>query len=187
MLSKVKLLLLIVALLATSLIAGCDNVQLPPANPGTPEKQQGASGTAPADTMRIVVYHATKDATYLVPEVHSVPKTDTPAHAAIELLLAEPKTKDLVKALPDGTKLRNLSIKNHIAYADFNDKLVKNNPGGSAAEMLIVAAIVNTLTEFPEVQKVQIQVEGKKVETLSGHLDISEPLSRSEQIIKKTL
>ena len=73
----------------------------------------------------------------------------------------------------------------HIAYVDFNDKLVKNNTGGSTAEILLVAAIVNTLTEFHDIQKVQILVEGKKIDTISGHMDIGEPLSRSEKIIKK--
>ncbi len=78
-----------------------------------------------------------------------------------------------------------LSIKDKIAYVDFNDKLIKNNTGGSASEILLVAAIINTLTEFKEIQKVQIMVDGKKIDTISGHLDIGEPLSRSEKIIKK--
>ena len=52
-------------------------------------------------------------------------------------------------------------------------------------EILTVGAIVNTLTEFPDVEKVQILVEGKKVSTLFGHLDVSDPLSRSPGIIKK--
>ncbi len=39
--------------------------------------------------------------------------------------------------------------------------------------MLLVAEIVNTLTEFSEIQTVQILVTGKKVNTISGHMDIS--------------
>ena len=51
----------------------------------------------------------------------------------------------------------------------------------------MVAAVVNTLTEFPEITQVQFMVEGKKVDTLTGHMDVGEPLGRSEQIIKKSL
>jgi spore germination protein GerM len=83
--------------------------------------------------------------------------------------------------------LKNLTVRDHIAYVDFNDKIIKNNVGGSATEILIVAAVVNTLTEFPDIHKVQILVEGKTVETLSGHMSVGQPLSRSEGIIKKNM
>ena len=87
--------------------------------------------------------------------------------------------------MPLGVKLNSLTIRNHIAYADFNSKLIENNPGGSSQELLLVAAIVNTLTEFPSIEQVQILIDSKVHATLSGHVDISEPLSRSENIIKR--
>lgn len=137
------------------------------------------------DKMAITVYRATNDAMYLVPEVHIVPKNDHPAKTAIDLLLAPPSTTNVVSTVPQGAKLKHISIKDHIAYVDFSDKIIKNSTGGSASEMLLVGAIVNTLTEFSEIEKVQILVEGKQVGTISGHVDVSEPLSRSEHIIKK--
>lgn len=47
-----------------------------------------------------------------------------------------------------------------------------------------MGAVVNTLTEFPGVEQVQILVEGKRVDTLYGHLDVYDPMSRSPGIIK---
>jgi len=185
------LLLLVFLLSLTIFIAGCAGTPAPQ----TPAQNQGAEQANPQSqsnnlanppgTMRITIYHATKDAQNLVPEIQVVPNSDHPAKTAIERLIAGTKQPDLVSVVPPGTKLRGVSIKEHVAYVDFNDKLIKNNGGGSAGEVLLVAAIVNTLTEFPEVQKVQILVEGKKIDTISGHLDTSEPLSRSEKIIKK--
>lgn len=52
-------------------------------------------------------------------------------------------------------------------------------------EALAVAAIVNTLTEFPQIRQVQILVEGKQVESLAGHVDVSRPLTRNEKLIKR--
>jgi germination protein M len=137
------------------------------------------------DTITMTIYYATKDAVNVMAEKYIVPKNSHPAQTAMELLIAGPKNSALEPVVPAGTKLRNISIKDHIAYVDFNDKLVKNNSGGSTSEILLVAAIVNTLTEFHDIQKVQILVEGKKIDTISGHMDIGEPLSRSEKIIKK--
>ena len=45
--------------------------------------------------------------------------------------------------------------------------------------------MVNTLTEFPEIKKVQILVEGKEIDSLSGHLDLSRPVERMSELIKK--
>lgn len=179
---------LIILILFVAMIAGCDSaepssVTLPPSGGTAADKQQ--AGTPAGETMRVTVYFATKDAMYLVPEAYTVPKTTHPAQSALELLLGEPKNPDLVRVLPAGTKLRGVTIKDHVAYADFSDKLIRGGHGGSASEILAVSAIVNTLTEFPDIYKVQIMVEGKKIDTLYGHLDTGEPLSRSESIIKK--
>lgn len=137
------------------------------------------------ETMQITTYQATADAMQLIPKIQVVPKTDRPARTALDLLTAEFKNRELISIVPPGTKVLNVKVKDHIAYANFNANIVKNNSGGSANERLLVAAIVDTLTEFPEIQKVQILVEGKKIDTINGHMDVSEPLSRSEEIIKK--
>lgn len=177
------LLLLLIAVFA----AGCDSNQAVTApQPGVTTADKQAAQPAAA-TMSVTVYYATKDAMYLVPETRTVPKSDHPAQTAVEQLLSEPKNAALVRTLPEGTKVKGITVKDHIAYVDFDGTLLKKGHGGSAGEILAVGSIVNTLTEFPEIYKVQIMVEGKKVETLYGHLDTSEPLSRSEEIIKKSL
>ncbi|SDF11821.1 GerMN domain-containing protein [Sporomusa acidovorans] len=187
-------LLITAALMIVALgITGCDSSvpagQQTPAVADNKASEQSQSGqntvSVPGKTMQLVVYYATKDAMYLVPEIHKVPVNSHPARTAIELLLAGTKNPELVSVVPEGAQLRKLSVKDHIAYADFNEKLIKKNGGGSTSEILLVGAIVNTLTEFPDIQQVQILVNGKKIETISGHMDTSEPLSRSEKIIKK--
>ncbi|MBP2645961.1 MAG: Lipoprotein LpqB, GerMN protein [Firmicutes bacterium] len=192
MIGSFKIMFLIVLLVLVNLLTGCQ-----PNSGEQGEKQQTSQEivkTLPvagqdnaAKTQRIVVYRATKDARYLVPEVHEVPQNDHPVKTALELLLTDSHNPDTIFLLPPGTKLRGVSVKNGVAYVDFNEKLIKGSNEGSTGEMLMVAAIVNTLTEFSEIDKVQIMVEGKKVDTLAGHMDVSEPLSRSEKIIKKSL
>ncbi|MBP2654834.1 MAG: gerM [Firmicutes bacterium] len=155
------------------------------------QNQQELPAPAPKNSpkaqemMQVTTYHATEDAMYLVPETQSVPKTEHPLQTALENLVAGPQSSQLVSVVPAGTKVLGVKVKNHIAYADFSDDLIKSNHGGSTAEMMLVAAIVDTLTEFPEVEKVQIMVNGKKIDTITGHLDTSQPLARSENLIKR--
>lgn len=192
MMAHTRKLLFLLLMVLTLLVTACANEKTPdmvkqPENTNAAEQQSASKPPADQGSMRLTVYFATQDAMNLVPEVHAVEKNDHPAKTAVELLLAEPSSKQLVRVLPTGTKLKSLVVRDHVAYVDFTDKIIKNNGGGSATEVLIVASIVNTLTEFPDIHKVQILVEGKTVETLTGHMSVGQPLSRSEGIIKKNM
>ncbi|VBB05818.1 sporulation and spore germination [Lucifera butyrica] len=196
MAGKVKLWLLFL-ILAAGFIAGCaadvpaNLTTKPSQTPAqsaseptvvqSPAKQPTAMGN-----MRLTVYYATKDAENLVPVTYEVAKNTHPARTAVELLLTRPQNPDLVSVFPAGTKLKDIAVKKNIAYVDFNQQLLTGTSRGSATELLLVGAVVDTLTEFSDIQQVQILVEGKKLDTLYGHVDLSEPLSRSVQIIKKT-
>lgn len=161
------------------------SASLPIASDAAKNAPQSSSLSSGKEVMHLTVYQAAKDGLHLTPEIHSVAKNDAPAQTALELLTAAPKNPNLVQVMPLGVKVKSLTIRNHIAYADFNAKLIENNPGGSTQELLLVAAIVNTLTEFPSIEQVQILVDNQIRATLGGHVDISEPLSRSEAMIKK--
>jgi hypothetical protein len=61
-------------------------------------------------------------------------------------------------------------------YLDFSSEIVAGHPGGSSAEYYTIAALVRTVSEnFPEVQAVQILVEGLQVGTIAGHIDAYRP------------
>lgn len=81
-------------------------------------------------------------------------------------------------------KLRSVKVQDGVATVDFSKELQKNFNGGSTGEEMLVGSIVNTLTDFPEVKKVRIRIEGEDVETLSGHMDLSEPLPRMTELLK---
>lgn len=131
------------------------------------------------------VYYANEDGTKLVSEVKikEVPGEDKYT-TVMKKLIAGTNEKGAVSIIPKGTKLRSVKVEKNIAYVDFSKELVKKFNGGSAGEIMLVGAIVNTLTEFPEIKAVQILVEGKEVDTISGHMDTSEPLKRFNDIIK---
>ena len=52
--------------------------------------------------------------------------------------------------------------------------------GGSLDEIFTVYTIVNALTvNLPAVTAVQVLVDGKEVDTLSGHVDLRRPLAKN--------
>lgn len=191
-----KIICLCLVFAGAILLAGCDantNKSDKEAAPQSPSanQQEGVKGGAStqkavsnekASTMLITVYQADKEALRLIPESHVVPFDNHPAETAVRLLIAGSTHAEHISAVPAGTEVLGITIQAHIAYVNFNDKLTKVS--GSTSELLLVGAIVNTLTQFPEIQKVQILVNSKKIDTLSGHLDISEPVGRMEQLVK---
>jgi len=102
------------------------------------------------------------------------------ARQIIEAQIA-PTVEPLVSAVPPGTKLRTLFVTERgEAFVDFSGELVTRHSGGSTDEMLTVYTIVDVLTaNLPAVSSVQVLVEGKTIETLAGHVDLSRPLAKN--------
>lgn len=77
---------------------------------------------------------------------------------------------------PEGCTLRALYLlPGGRAVVDLSGAVTAGS--GTSTEALRVYGLVDTLAvNFPEVRSVQILVEGRQVETLLGHLDVSAPL-----------
>ncbi|MGH9320170.1 MAG: GerMN domain-containing protein [Vicinamibacteria bacterium] len=89
-------------------------------------------------------------------------------------------------AIPRGVQLRELFITSQgVAYVDLSQELVTNHPGGSSAEELTVFSLSQTLiANFPVVQRAKILVEGREIQTLAGHLDLTIPYGRAPQYLQ---
>jgi len=85
--------------------------------------------------------------------------------------------KGYVSPLPPETKLRQLFVtKDGVAYVDLSREIMEKHPSGSSAELATVYSIVNTLAyNFKPIKKVFLLVEGSEKETLSGHINLSQP------------
>ncbi|MXZ00933.1 GerMN domain-containing protein [Candidatus Poribacteria bacterium] len=81
--------------------------------------------------------------------------------------------------IPLGTELNEVYIDSQqTAYLDFSSHLTDGHIGGTTAEFLTVTAILKTVFDaFPdEIKQVQILIDGKEIETIAGHLNLSQPL-----------
>lgn len=120
----------------------------------------------------------TKLGSFVYPVRHLVPKTVTPARAAMEALIAGYPGGPFVP-LPEETEVLGVTIKDGLATVDFSGEL-RNVNVGSGGEAAVLSAIVATLGQFQGVNSVQILVDGEKLDSLAGHIDITEPISTDE-------
>jgi len=134
----------------------------------------------------ITLYFPDEQAMYVVPEQREVSKDKPIEEIVVQELMKGPKTPDLsLTTIPKEAKLLSVEIKDKIAYVNFSKELVEKHVGGSTGEMMTILPIVNSLTELPEIEKVQFLVEGEKKKTLAGHVTFDEPFERSEDYIKR--
>lgn len=100
--------------------------------------------------------------------------------AAVQVLMDTPKEKDLTVIFPKNAKLNSVTFKDGTVFVDLDSNITKSFAGGSTGEELLVGSVVKTLTEFKEVKQVRFLLDGQEIETLSGHMDLSEPVKESD-------
>ncbi|MCL2336847.1 MAG: GerMN domain-containing protein [Firmicutes bacterium] len=134
------------------------------------------------DKTTVVMYFANQDG-QLTAEQREIPNVVGIARETIQALISGPQDKSLSPTIPAGTKLLDINISDGLCTVDFSQELISKHSGGSNAEYLTVYSIVDTLTQFSTVKEVQIRVAGKIVDSIAGHVGVSTPLQRDDEII----
>ena len=133
------------------------------------------------------LYFAERDGRFLTSEERMVSTTKDPwqlSKKIIAALISGPERGN-ARTLPATTRLRAIYITPpKLAVVDFSREL-RGEPKGAAAELLTVYSVVNSLAvNISEIDAVRILIEGEPVETLSGHIDISEPLKPDMLLVR---
>jgi spore germination protein GerM len=148
------------------------------------------SKPVPNETPHIAatLFYATPEGDALMPIRREVPLAEGVVAQGRQILLAqlEPPRPPYISAIPAGTMLRALYVTERgDAFVDLSG-ISASHPGGSLTELLTVQAIVNAVTaNLPAVQRVQILVDGKEVDTIAGHVDIRRPLTRDTSLVRE--
>ena len=151
-----------------------------PASPPADAAAEQPQDTAPLAKASVTIYFPSTEGDQLAAETREIVDTKRPADRGAQILAAlldGPRTEGALPAVPPGTTLRQLWVRDDgNAYADFSEELLGGTTGGSADEILTVYAIVDSLTEnVPAIRRVGILVAGRERATF-GHLDLSRPL-----------
>ena len=93
-----------------------------------------------------------------------------------ELIKGPAVVSNTKPVLPKETKLLSFSIKDGIAYVNFNGNAEFAMKEGQ--EKTLLSAVANSLTQLPSVEKIMITVENKNIETLGGNYNISKPFTK---------
>jgi len=142
----------------------------------------------PAKTEEVTLYFSNNDATGVAPEKRTITLNDEVSKEelikiVLEELIKGPSNKYLYKTIPPEVSVLSVTIENNIANVDFSEEMHTKHWGGATGEALTIASIVNTLTEFEDIELVKMTVVGQPLAI--EHAILEEPVGRNEDMIVK--
>jgi hypothetical protein len=155
----------------------------------TPPATSAATPAGSTAHITATLFYASEDGLALVPFRREVPLADGVVAQGRQIITAqlEPPPAPYQSPIPAGTTLRAFYMTERgDAFIDVSSQISRNHPGGSTTELLTVYAMVNAVTaNLPAVQRVQILVDGREVDTIAGHVDVRRPLQRDASLVKQ--
>ncbi len=103
------------------------------------------------------------------------------AQLVIRQLMEDPGRPGYRTAMPEGVDTISVSVKDSICYVDFNDKFLK--AAKDVSPEVTIYSLVNSLVELVGINKVQITVNGEKVDLYQDAIPISGLLERNYDIV----
>lgn len=133
----------------------------------------------------VQVYFNDFSARYLIPVTVNMPAgatiNDMPRATVLSLIAGPREGSGLTRTIWPGTRLIDMKVENGIATVNFSKEIIGYG-GGTTAETSLVNSLLFTLTQFEEIERVQLLIEGEKRDYLPEGTAIGKPLSRPEQL-----
>jgi spore germination protein GerM len=131
---------------------------------------------------KIKIYFPNENANYLQIEERELAQDSDLYYHIFEELKAGPEDSELGETIPAGSQLLDYKIEEKLIILNFNREFRDNHWGGSTGELMTVYSIVNSYTDLDQIESVRILIEGEEVESLVGHLDLSQPLMYNQKL-----
>ncbi|HOP74032.1 MAG TPA: GerMN domain-containing protein [Bacillota bacterium] len=136
---------------------------------------------------RVALFYVQSTATqlFLQPEIRELEAKPDIYQAVVNAVLEGPTTFDSssTSIFPEGAKVLGVQVDDGLAIVNLNQKATELNVG-SEGEYLAVLSIVNTLTKLPDIYHVKFMVEGEEVESLAGHVDLTQTFSYHPEVVR---
>jgi len=180
--------LLLVGLIAWGVIRSVDR---PADEAPVADRVVAEPAAPPAGVPRITatLFYGSEDGEALVAVRREVALADGTVPQARQILEAQLQgaPAPYASVVPEGTLLRAFyATERGDAFVDLTADVSTKHPGGSSTELLTVYAIVNAITaNLPSIQRVQILIDGREVDTLAGHVDLRRPLERDFSLVRE--
>lgn len=159
-----------------------------PAPPIPTSTKVGSSLRAALGPNQVMLYY-TRDGRTLTGSLAELePGVVTPtdrARAIVTQLLQGRASLGLRSPIPSRTSLRSVFVTNGLIIVNLSKEFVNELPNDAEQELLAVYSLVNSLLfNIEGVDGVQILIEGERLPTIHGTVDIEQPLVANQAITR---
>lgn len=136
----------------------------------------------------LTLYFATEDGSSLAKEVRTVEYSSniSKEKLVLEQLISGPEKKGLGQTIAAERKINSVITKDGICYVNLGDLSIDSlNLVGTIAEDVSVYSIVNSLCELPNVNKVQISIDGETDRLYRESFPLDKIYERNLDIVEK--
>ena len=186
----------LVGVMLACVLLACTAEPAPPAAAPMNDAVLEAEATPqPEDKVSLTIYyrHGSGRDVYLDGVKREVTVNDELPQTAMKLLLAGPGKDDaraLRAPLPPGTRLLHFSTREGTADVRLSREAItrrKRVGDRPEHESMALAAVANTMTEFPDIQRVRLSVQGAKRRQFWGSWGLPDLLVRDDTVVKPPL
>lgn len=140
-----------------------------------------------ADYSKVVMtlYYADESGTNLLEAEKMVifPKTKSREQLVIEQLIKGPELEGLYPTLSKDINLISATVRQGTCYLNFNAEFLNNSL--NVSEYIPIYSIVNSLTELPNINKVQFSIEGNSNVTYKESFSFSQSYERKMDYVTR--
>lgn len=119
------------------------------------------------------LYFANSEGTALVPESRYVVYSSSLSleRVVVNQLIEGPKTEGNIATLPPTLKVQGVNVRDGVCYVDFDSTFLEE--AMNVSDAIEVYSLVNSLTDLPTVNAVQITINGSATETFRNNISLS--------------
>ncbi|TMV51196.1 GerMN domain-containing protein [Paenibacillus mesophilus] len=168
---------LLLGLTLTLAMTGCANAKTK-TDPAASGSGTGTKTETPAaKQLKVKTYYADDNLDKLIErEANVTYATDADKYkAALDALKTAPEAS--LSSLSKGITYR--SVTNQSGNLTVDISIADNGRLGAPGEDLLVQSIRKSLFQFSEVQTIEVLLDGKKIESLMGHVSLPHPMKRN--------
>ncbi|MEY8427672.1 GerMN domain-containing protein [Lachnospiraceae bacterium 46-15] len=132
----------------------------------------------------LVLYFADKDGKKLVKEMRNIhySSNESLERLVVEELMEGPVNEQLCRTVPADTKILDVAVEKDTCIISL-DKAYGQAAGTAVTPEAAVYAVVNSICENCDVDKVQIKIEGESGAKFRNAVDLSHELTKNEEIV----
>jgi spore germination protein GerM len=168
-------------LLIGTVACGGQAIHVQPSDLDTTQSQGSteiASPTESKDMKTLTIYYVDENLIQILEEQEDIYySSDEELWLAIWQAFQNP-TNDETVSLWDEMKLNDIQLKNEKLVIDISTP--QNLQLGSSGEGLAIQTLINTFGQIEGVETIQLLIDGKTEDSLSGHVSIDEPFSKED-------